>query len=115
MWVLKKLKRYVCAVFCIFSMISATSSEPPLQDIVQLSYAGSGSHLMNLYLSKLLDTNVLVIDSHTIRPLVNFNAKFGLSHNPEVPTYYRTHFIDKVDSSAFLIVLLRDYKEFFFH
>ncbi len=87
--------------------------------IYQLNYSGTGSHLLNLYISQLLQTDVNIISHEYSGPYKKFNELFHLEHNPSYPTFYRTHFLTKIpkneEAESILIVLVRDFKESFFH
>ena len=87
--------------------------------VFQLSYSGSGSHLLNLYVAKLLNTDIHILGSNGIKPYSKYNELFQLTHNPDAPRYFRTHTSRPIhimtDRESKLIFVLRDYKECFFH
>ncbi|MBI5273686.1 MAG: hypothetical protein HY860_01365 [Chlamydiales bacterium] len=89
------------------------------EEINCLSFSGSGSHLFNLYIAQLLDTDINVRNKKGEYKYTRLNQYFQLSYNPNYPPFYRTHFIETIKTQnpddILLILLLRDYKECFFH
>lgn len=112
-----KNKFIILLVSILFVGAKAYSQEQPYNALYQLCYSGSGSHLMNLYVARLLNTDVTIIRKDKVLAYDKFNHLFHLTNNPRAPKYYRTHFSQKVpkDEKSFLLLLLRDYKECFFH
>lgn len=112
------MKKSIFALFLLsFTIFRSSNAESRFDQIIQLSSGGAGSHLLNLYIAKILDTDVNVLSSKGVKPYKRINDKFSLSHNEALPTFMRSHNPGAIDQNEknLLIVLVRDYKEVFFH